>query len=67
MGSVLECGEEAWDKIFDVNVKSALMLTQLCVPHMIDRNGGSIVYVTSIAGSSRSERKLAVSSGEGGC
>jgi len=50
MGSVLECGEEAWDKIFDVNVKSALMLTQLCVPHMIDRNGGSIVYVTSIAG-----------------
>jgi len=50
MGSILECGEEAWDKIFDVNVKSALMLTQLCVPHMIDRNGGSIVYVTSIAG-----------------
>lgn len=50
MGSVLECGEEAWDKIFDINVKSALMLTQLCVPHMIDRNGGSIVYVTSIAG-----------------
>lgn len=50
MGSILECGEEAWDKIFDINVKSALMLTQLCVPHMIDRNGGSIVYVTSIAG-----------------
>ena len=51
MGSILDCGEDAWDKIFDINVKSALMLTQLCVPHMIDRGGGSIVYVTSIAGS----------------
>ena len=51
MGSILDCGEDAWDKIFDINVKSALMLTQLCVPHMIERGGGSIVYVTSIAGS----------------
>lgn len=50
MGSVLDCSEDAWDKIFDVNVKAAFMLTRLCVPYMIERNGGSIVYVTSIAG-----------------
>merc|ERR1712168_199408 len=50
MGSILDCDEGSWDKIFDVNVKSALMLTQLCVPHMIERDGGAIVYVTSIAG-----------------
>jgi len=50
MGSILDCDEGAWDKIFDINVKSALMLTQLCVPHMVERDGGSIVYITSIAG-----------------
>ena len=50
MGSILDCDEGSWDKIFDINVKSALMLTKLCVPHMIERDGGAIVYVTSIAG-----------------
>lgn len=39
-----------WDKIFDVNVKSAFLLTKEIVPHLISRGGGSIVYVSSIAG-----------------
>ena len=34
MGDILNCPEPVWDKIFDVNVKSALLLTQLVVPHM---------------------------------
>jgi len=50
MGGVLECPEDAWDKIFEVNVKNALQLTQLVVPHMYKRNGGSIIYVSSIMG-----------------
>lgn len=50
LGSVLDCSEEAWDKIFDINVKAALMLTQLTVPHMVERGGGAVIYVTSIAG-----------------
>jgi len=50
LGSVLDCSEEAWDKIFDINVKAALMLTQLTVPHMEERGGGAVIYVTSIAG-----------------
>ncbi|VVC42754.1 Hypothetical protein CINCED_3A025321 [Cinara cedri] len=49
-GSILDCDEEIWDKIFDVNVKSAFFLTKEIVPHMISRGGGSIVYVSSIAG-----------------
>jgi len=49
-GSILDCSEDAWDKIFDTNVKAAFLLTQLVVPHMIERGGGSIVYVSSIAG-----------------
>ncbi|KAF0757306.1 dehydrogenase/reductase SDR family member 4 isoform X2 [Aphis craccivora] len=49
-GSVLDCDEEVWDKIFDVNVKSAFLLTKEVAPHLISRGGGSIVYVSSIAG-----------------
>uniref|UniRef100_A0A2S2NMB6 Dehydrogenase/reductase SDR family member 4 n=1 Tax=Schizaphis graminum TaxID=13262 RepID=A0A2S2NMB6_SCHGA len=49
-GSVLDCNEEIWDKIFDVNVKSAFLLTKEVAPHLISRGGGSIVYVSSIAG-----------------
>jgi len=50
MGDILNCPEPVWDKIFDVNVKSALLLTQLVVPHMQSRSRGSIVYVSSIGG-----------------
>lgn len=53
-GSFLDTEESAWDKIFDINVKSAFMLTQKIVPHMLKNNSdgdrGSIVYVSSIAG-----------------
>ncbi|XP_049519031.1 dehydrogenase/reductase SDR family member 4-like [Dermacentor silvarum] len=41
--------EAAWDKIFDINVKSAFLLTKEVVPHLEKRGGGSIVYVSSIA------------------
>lgn len=50
VGGVLDCPPDIWDKIFEVNVKNALQLTQLVVPHMQKRNGGAIVYVSSIAG-----------------
>jgi len=50
MGSILDCSEDAWDKIFDVNVKAAFLLTKLCVPHMVRQQSGSIVYVSSVAG-----------------
>lgn len=46
----LQCPEPVWDKIFEVNVKNALQLSQLVVPHMQKQKGGAIVYVSSIAG-----------------
>lgn len=49
MCQILDTPEQAWDKIFDINVKSAFMLTQEIVPHMEKRGGGAIVYVASIA------------------
>lgn len=52
MGDVLEISESQYDKIFDVNVKAAFMLTQKVVPHMRKNgpDGGSIVFIGSIAG-----------------
>ena len=49
-GPVLNCSEESWDKIFDINVKAAFLLAQTVVPHMEKRGGGSILLVSSIAG-----------------
>ncbi|XP_033925855.1 dehydrogenase/reductase SDR family member 4-like isoform X2 [Melopsittacus undulatus] len=50
MGNTLDAEEEAWEKIFQVNVTAAAMLIRLVVPHMEKRGGGSIVLVSSLAG-----------------
>uniref|UniRef100_A0A8C3BI24 Dehydrogenase/reductase SDR family member 4 n=1 Tax=Cairina moschata TaxID=8855 RepID=A0A8C3BI24_CAIMO len=50
MGSTLDAEEEAWEKIFQVNVTAAAMLVKLVVPHMERRGGGAIVLVSSLAG-----------------
>ncbi|KAI5701060.1 hypothetical protein M8J75_005725 [Diaphorina citri] len=44
-GPVVECPENVWDKIFEVNVKSTFLLTQEVLPYIRKRNGGSIVYL----------------------
>lgn len=50
VGSVLDCSEQAWDKIFDINVKAAFLLAKETLPYLRERKGGSIVFVSSIAG-----------------
>lgn len=40
----------AWDHIFAVNVKSAMLMSKYAVPAMIAAGGGSIVNISSIAG-----------------
>ncbi|XP_017460785.1 PREDICTED: dehydrogenase/reductase SDR family member 4-like [Rhagoletis zephyria] len=49
VGMILETEEEVWDKIFDINVKAAMLLTKEIVPHMEKREGTkAIVYNASI-------------------
>ncbi|CRK94633.1 CLUMA_CG008133, isoform A [Clunio marinus] len=48
--SVLQSSEEAWDKIFDVNVKASYLLAKEVKPYIIERGGGSIVFISSIGG-----------------
>lgn len=47
---VLDTPESAWDKLFEINVKASFMLAQEAKPLILQRGGGSIVFVSSIAG-----------------
>jgi NAD(P)-dependent dehydrogenase (short-subunit alcohol dehydrogenase family) len=42
--------EAAWDRVIDVNLKSAVLMSRFAVPQMIRRGGGAIVNISSIAG-----------------
>lgn len=50
VGAVLDASESAWDKIFEVNVKASYLLAKEVLPFIRKRGGGSIVFVSSIAG-----------------
>jgi 7-alpha-hydroxysteroid dehydrogenase len=46
----LDTSERAFDQAMRFNVTSAFNLTQLAVPHLLERGGGSVVNITSTAG-----------------
>jgi len=46
---LLEMTEELWRKVLDLNLSSALFVTQAAVPGMIERGRGTIVNVSSLA------------------
>ena len=50
-GHVLDCDEAAWDFSFDLNVKSMFRSIQAVLPGMLERGGGSIINVASVASS----------------
>ncbi len=49
MGSVVEVAEESWDRVFNVNLKSAYLAMKHVVPVMVKQGGGSIINISSIA------------------
>jgi NAD(P)-dependent dehydrogenase (short-subunit alcohol dehydrogenase family) len=50
-GPALAATDEMFDKMVEINVKSALRLIRLVVPRMIERKaGGSIINVASVSG-----------------
>jgi 7-alpha-hydroxysteroid dehydrogenase len=46
----LETNEESFEGAFHFNVTSALTMTRLCVPHMLQVGGGAVVNISSAAG-----------------
>lgn len=49
-GPALEVTDEMFAKMFELNVVSTLRLIRLTAPKMIERGGGSIINIASIAG-----------------
>ena len=50
-GTVLDCTEEEWTFAFDLNVRSQFRTIKAFLPGMLDKGGGSIINVASVAGS----------------
>ena len=44
----LECSEEAWDNILDVNLKGTFLCSQLAARHMASRGKGVIINISSV-------------------
>jgi len=49
-GTAIEVDPDEWDFGMRVNVKSMMLMSKYCLPHMIAVGGGSIVNVSSVAG-----------------
>ncbi|XP_046332569.2 dehydrogenase/reductase SDR family member 4-like isoform X1 [Haliotis rufescens] len=49
-GPIMETTPEAWDKIFEVNVKSTFFLCKEALPYIKEKGKGSIVLISSVAG-----------------
>ena len=46
-GSVTEITEVTWDRIMDINLKSAFLCSKYTIPHMMKQGKGSIINVAS--------------------
>jgi NAD(P)-dependent dehydrogenase (short-subunit alcohol dehydrogenase family) len=46
-GSVVELSEPTWDRIMDVNLKSAFLCSKYTLPHMVEQGSGSIINIAS--------------------
>jgi meso-butanediol dehydrogenase/(S,S)-butanediol dehydrogenase/diacetyl reductase len=49
-GSVGDVSDEDWSRTLDVNLTGAMRLARAAIPGMVERGGGSIVLVASVAG-----------------
>ena len=44
---MLDCDEETYDNVFEINLKSAFFCTQYAINYMKDNGGGSLIYFGS--------------------
>ncbi|CAH1114453.1 unnamed protein product [Psylliodes chrysocephalus] len=49
MGSILDCPEEAWDKTFDINVKTSWLLTKELFHLLKQSKHGRVIYNSSVS------------------
>lgn len=61
-----ELPETLWDRIIDVNLKSAFLLSRTCVPVMMERGGGAIINIASVQGLQSMQGVAAYAASKGG-
>ena len=49
-GGPVELGEEDWDRVVDVNLKSMFLTCKYALPYMEKQGSGSIINISSVAG-----------------
>ena len=49
VSSILDLSIEEWDYTINVNLRSSFILTKLAMPHMMSKQWGRVVYISSIA------------------
>jgi len=50
-GDLLSFAEETWDEVLAVNLKSMFLMCKAVVPHMLERQSGSIINTSSVVAS----------------
>lgn len=67
MGNLMDTTEEVWTKIFEVNVAASFLLLKEATPLLRQNGGGSVVFVSSIAGFNPSPVSNLISNYNGIC
>jgi len=52
-GTILDCSEQEWARSFDLNVASMYRTIRAWLPPMLERREGSIINMSSVAGTAR--------------
>jgi NAD(P)-dependent dehydrogenase (short-subunit alcohol dehydrogenase family) len=65
-GSILQCTEEDWVRLYDINLKGIYYMTNAFAPYIIKQGGGAIVNTGSILGYRTVPERAAYSSSKGG-
>jgi len=50
LGTIVDCTEEEWDRVINVNLKGVWLCLKYEIPQMVAQGGGAIVNTASIAG-----------------
>ena len=61
-----ELPEEMWDRVLDVNLKSAFLMAKVAIPSMQERGGGVIINTASVQGLQSMKRVAAYAASKGG-
>ena len=60
-GLLTDMSDEDWDRVFDINVRAAFLLSRELLPEMVSRQQGSIINISSMWGETGASCEVAYS------